>query len=699
MRAKSDTVPDALRPGSALFLSLALGLVLAVVLLCFPGILSRWEWACFDQALRWRLVLDNAPAVDGRITYVNITDADTTALGSVAEEYAALARLVEEASAMGAAAIVFDVVFRRAKQTEARPLYEAIQRSARVVLAEALLEKDSADEWRQRARSFAFGPRLTPAGLANAEPDADGVFRHYAYVQRGPAGAEPSLALATYLQVANPGRVRYSAAGVDWEELGPDFKTMLTRRLPAKPQLLNLRSGWMRSGKTAFMHSSLGQIHAEFQEWKKRKATSQPGAPPREGQILLVGYVGSGLGDTSPTPFGPVEPRVQLHAAALNDLLQNRPLHELPPWSSAVAVLSVWLFGSVSSYCARKSGLAVLAFLGVALWALVGVVALFRFAAVLPFAAPAGAWVLGGTLELARRHTREWHERIKLRTTLEFYFSPGVIEHIVAKPGALEPQSAELTVLISDLRNFTSLTERSQERPEVLYGLLNRTFSIQTQAVHARRGNLEHFLGDQFTAYWGAPESEPLAADLALAAALEIVPILEALRPELSPEFRQLFGFGFGLHCGRALVGNVGGRERLDYMVLGDVVNTAARVESLTKLYGVPLLLTGELKARLTQPLLARMIDRVIVKGKSTGLELWQPADGLAGAHLAEMWQRYTESWALYEQGRFGEAAASFDELFSATADLASRALAIRCRELALKPPPDWQGTFKMAAK
>ncbi len=699
MRVKLDTLPDALRAGSALFLSLAMGLVLAVVLLCFPRILSRWEWACFDQALRWRLALDSAPAVDGRITYVNITDADSDAIGSVAEECAALARLVEEASALGAEVIVFDVVFRRARQPEARPLYEAIQRSGRVVLAEVLLEKNSAGEWRQRARSFAYAPRLTPAGLANAEPDGDGVFRHYAYVQRGPEGAEPSLALAAYLQVANPGRMRYSATGVEWEELGPDFKTMVTRRLPAEPQLLNLRSGWLRSGKTAFTHLSLDQIHVEFQAWERRKASAEPGEPPRQGQILLVGYVGGGLGDTGPTPFGPVEPRVQLHAAALNDLLQNRPMRELPPWSSAVAVLSVWLFGSVSRYCTRKSGLAALAFLGVALWALADLVALFRLGVVLPFVAPAGAWVLGGMLELARRHTREWRERIKLRTTLELYFSPGVIEHIVAKPGALEPQSAQVTVLISDLRNFTRLTERSQERPEVVYGLLNRTFSIQTEAVHARRGNLEHFLGDQFTAYWGAPQSEPLAADLALAAALEIVPRLEALRPELPPEFRQLFGFGFGLHCGRALVGNVGGRERLDYMVLGDVVNTAARVESLTKLYGVPLLLTGELKARLTQPLLARMIDRVIVKGKSTGLELWQPADGLADAPLAELCQRYTENWAVYEQGRFGEAAASFDELFNATGDLASRAMALRCRELALNPPPDWQGTFKMAAK
>jgi adenylate cyclase len=224
-------------------------------------------------------------------------------------------------------------------------------------------------------------------------------------------------------------------------------------------------------------------------------------------------------------------------------------------------------------------------------------------------------------------------------------------------------------------------------------------FSVETEAVHARNGNLEHFYGDLFASYWGAPRLEPRSADLAMAAALEIIPRLNALKTELPPKFKNLFGYGIALHVGPAVVGNVGGKERLDYMVLGDAINTAARIESLTKHYGVLLLASRQLLDRLATPAPARLVDRVILKGKTEPMELWEPAHPDSPPHFATLMERYRDAWALYEAGRFKEAAARFERLDGEFSDLASRVLAQRCCALDADQPPNWRGVFKLDFK
>jgi adenylate cyclase len=146
-------------------------------------------------------------------------------------------------------------------------------------------------------------------------------------------------------------------------------------------------------------------------------------------------------------------------------------------------------------------------------------------------------------------------------------------------------------------------------------------------------------------------------------------------------------------------VGNVGGTERLDYMVLGDVINTTARIESLTKLYGVKLLITGQVRNKLSRLPPARMLDRVIPKGKTETLELWEPAHSLSPPIFASLTDHYAAAWSLYEAGKFPEAGAVFAALARDFSDPVSRALAARCQELLQAPPPDWQGIYKLEAK
>src|SRR5204862_2440759 len=209
----------------------------------------------------------------------------------------------------------------------------------------------------------------------------------------------------------------------------------------------------------------------------------------------------------------------------------------------------------------------------------------------------AGAvWTLLALLELGRRQSHEFIQRLKLRSTMSLYFSPHIMEHVLQNPGSMEPQQAEITVLLTDLRNSTSIAELLG--PPGMFRLLNSVFETQTRAILAEDGSMEHFLGDQFLSYWGAPDAQPDATDRAFRASLDLIKGMEELRTDLDPNLTPLFGYGVALHSGSALIGNKGSAQRLDYGLVGDLINAAARVESLTKHYGVLFLITREAYAR-----------------------------------------------------------------------------------------------------
>jgi adenylate cyclase len=277
------------------------------------------------------------------------------------------------------------------------------------------------------------------------------------------------------------------------------------------------------------------------------------------------------------------------------------------------------------------------------------------------------------------------------------YFSPRVLEAVLADPGSMRPRHADVTLLLTDLRNSTPLAEALG--PEGMFNLLNRVFTAQTNAIMSEEGNLEHFLGDQFLSYWGAPNQQPDAADRAERAAMKLMRAMEELRKTLPPEVQKLFGYGIALHSGRVLVGNKGSALRLDYGLVGDAVNEAARVEALTKYYGVHLLVTRDTFAQLSTQGTRRLLDRVIVKGKSEPVELFECANPLTIGNYGELCVRYKTACDAYYLGRFAEAQAQFLKLAQEYADGPSKVLAERCQLLAATPPEHWNGIWKMDAK
>jgi len=288
-------------------------------------------------------------------------------------------------------------------------------------------------------------------------------------------------------------------------------------------------------------------------------------------------------------------------------------------------------------------------------------------------------------------------ERVKLRHTMGLYFSPRVLEVVLADPGSMQPRRADVTLLLTDLRNSTPLAERLG--PKSMFELLNRVFEAQTNAIMSEEGNLEHFLGDQFLSYWGAPQPQPDGPDRAERAALKLIIAMEQLSSSLPENVRELFGYGVALHSGRVLVGNKGSARRLDYGLVGDAVNEATRLESLTKYFGVRLLLSRETFAQLRQQGTRRLIDRVIVKGKSTPVELFECENLCVPKNYLELCRRYKAAYDEYFFGHFAAARELFEQVTVEFGDGPSRVLAARCAQLNTAPPPGWNGIWKMDGK
>ncbi len=287
--------------------------------------------------------------------------------------------------------------------------------------------------------------------------------------------------------------------------------------------------------------------------------------------------------------------------------------------------------------------------------------------------------------------------RMKLRATMDLYFSPKVSAYVLANPGSMEARSAEVTLLLTDLRNSTPLAEKLG--PGGMFKLLNSVFEVETNAVMGQDGSLEHFLGDQFLTYWGAPLPQPDGANQALRAAMELITGMEQVKAAQTPEVKALFGYGVALHRGSVLFGNKGSAKRLDFGLVGDTINEAARIEAMTKYYGVILLVSREIFTLLTNPGRHRLLDRVIVKGKSTPVELYELENPRTPPNYADLVKDWDAAFADYTAGKFATARPVFAHLAEQFNDGPSKLLVHRCDELTAYPHADWKGVWKMESK
>lgn len=255
----------------------------------------------------------------------------------------------------------------------------------------------------------------------------------------------------------------------------------------------------------------------------------------------------------------------------------------------------------------------------------------------------------------------------------------------------------EITVMFSDIRGFTTLSERlSADRT---FGFINRYLGLMQPVINAHGGFIGTYLGDGMMALF------PRSADDAVRACLAMAEELRTHQAELDAEAGGPVRVGMGLHFGSLMLGTIGGRDRIDCTVIGDTVNLAARLEGVTKRYGAALIISGETRDALGDPgaFVMRAVDRVLTKGKELPVTLWEVLDALAPEERARRVataERFARATEAYRRGAFAEAKALFDGcLAEDPEDLAARTLAERSVELAAEPPADWDGVTRLSSK
>ena len=416
------------------------------------------------------------------------------------------------------------------------------------------------------------------------------------------------------------------------------------------------------------------------------------------GKVVLIGPTANIFQDSHRTPFRVEMAGPEIHLQIINAALHGEYVSEFPPLAAGAVIALAGLLGAALCQFIRapiwRIGVIIL------LSGLVLVTGFFSFylpGIFIHLVCPLGVLLTIGIAALIYDFVAERLERIKLRHTMGLYFSPRVLDVVLADPGSMQPRRADVVLLLTDLRNSTPLAEALG--PKRMFELLNQVFEAQTGAIMGEEGNLEHFLGDQFLSYWGAPQKQPDAADRAARAAVKLIQAMEELRATLPPEVQKLFGYGVALHAGSVLVGNKGSALRLDYGLVGDVVNEAARVEALTKYFGARFLITRDALAKITSPTVHRLVDRVIVKGKSEPVELFECENPCTPKNHTDICAQYKAAYDEYFFGRFAGAQKQFEKLVADFSDGPSKTLASRCTELIAHPPANWSGVWKMDAK
>ncbi|MFT7618484.1 MAG: adenylate cyclase [Planctomycetota bacterium] len=291
----------------------------------------------------------------------------------------------------------------------------------------------------------------------------------------------------------------------------------------------------------------------------------------------------------------------------------------------------------------------------------------------------------------------------RLKTTMSRYMSKEVADQLLESGAeALTGRSQKVTILFSDIRGFTTLSEELGARETV--AMLNEYFEIMVDIVHRRGGILDKYIGDAIMALWGAPFENPQDADEGVHTANEMMTKLRELNIVRQARGAKSIDIGVGLCTGEVVAGNIGSPKRLDYTAVGDHVNIAARLEGATKLYGAGILLSEFVVADLKEEHLIREVDLIRVKGKNRPVRVYEALDYLvpqAGPQFEQFLEHYAAALKLSRSRQWSEAIEMFNSTLELRpTDVTSKLHLARCQAYLESPPADdWDGVWVMETK
>jgi adenylate cyclase len=535
-------------------------------------------------------------------------------------------------------------------------------------------------------------------GVFSVLPERDGIVRRVPLVMRAQGAMAPSLSIELLRVVTNS-----SAILVRTDQAGVQSVAVPGLQVPTDQ---NGRF-WVHFNK----HDPARYVSA--------KDVLQ-GRVPRdrvEGKLVLMGTSAVGLLDIKTTPVSAAIPGVEIHAQILESALTKSSL-TYPNYAVGVELLVAVFVGLMIIIVAPMLRASIIIALGaIVAAALIGTswYLYSQYNLLIDFTYPLISSALVYLALVFMNYVKEQKQRQQIRAAFGYYLSPALVEQLARSPEklVLGGEERRMTVLFSDVRGFTTISEHYKHDPQGLTRLMNQFLTPLTNSIIERKGTIDKYIGDAIMAFWNAPLDDPQQEINACEAALEMLARADRLNQQFKREAEQNGGkymplnVGIGLNTGPCVVGNMGSDFRFNYSVLGDTVNVASRLEARTKDYRVPIVIGAQTEQQAKEKFATIEIDRIQVKGKSEPetvftvlghAELRQDPNfqdlreltaGMLRSYREQDWTRALEAIELCRKAgeRFGIAA-----LYDMYAE---RIEAFR----RTPPPPDWNGVYEAESK
>jgi len=516
-------------------------------------------------------------------------------------------------------------------------------------------------------------------GYVNTIPDKDGVVRNIPLLIKYDGIIYPSLSFEMYRAYKGARKVivNYSEVGVDSIKIGKEIiKTDRFGRF-----FVNYRGD-----KNTFKYISAMDVYNKIypKDFFKNK-------------FVLIGTTASGLFDLRVTPFNNVYPGVEVHANILDNFLQKDFI--VRPDFAEIVNLSFLIVTAIImaiAYYFLSPFLSVL----FTIFTIIGYFGMIYYLMfikgyIFNIALPIFEIIILSIIFIAINYFFETKKTKNLKALFAKKVSTSVMNELLhnTNESILAPKEKEITIFFSDIRSFTTLSEKLGD-PKKVIELLNFYMTPMVDNINKHKGTVDKFIGDAIMAYWNAPVSVENHADEAVSSAIEQIEMLKKMNPNIKQKFGVEIDIGIGINSGIATIGEMGSKGRADYTVIGDNVNLASRLEGLNKPYKTHILISEFTFALLTKDYIIRDIDLVRVKGKIKPVRIYE-VQGFGKKDFFE----YNKALELYRKANFQEAKELFEKLFNETDDKLYEVYKNRCEYFIQTPPQEFDGVWTFTTK
>ena len=517
-------------------------------------------------------------------------------------------------------------------------------------------------------------------GIVNTFPEIDGVVRRMPLAIVAGDHVHPSLSLET-LRAASEDRIQIKVGDQGVEAL----------RIPklGKIETDNLARIWI--------------------DWSSQPAEHSLAALPKSfnNGIVIVGLSAAGLANPVGTAAGEVWPHY-LQGAVIGTMMSQSNIQR-PGYADDLEITVIALAGLLLIFLMRWTYVGIAAtvvtiggVIGGSIYSYNNFLFLFDSTA---FAVGIGMVSLHAYMV---KFVSEFLQKQQIRKQFQSYLSPDLVAKLIKDPSLLKlgGEEKELSIMFTDVRGFTSISEYYGKNVQGLTSIMNRYMTAMTRTILETGGTLDKYIGDAQMAFWNAPLDETKHCKDAVKAALEMLGSLDGFNKEIASEGTPPFGMGIGINTGVVVVGNMGSEQRFDYTCLGDSVNLASRLEGQSKNYGVLIVLGPVTAERVGSDYFTIELDCIAVKGKKEGVTIYTVFYNPSDNDIAE-WKHYRELHNLmldyYRKQQWDKAIALIETLkgkFDGGMDHYYELWIERIDEMrGADLPSDWDGVFRATSK